>query len=122
MEVTKKQMLLQAFKSAVVSLFFFCIGVLVLAVVCKLTNLGHQFLPAINQAVKVVSLFFALVTGIKGNAYLFKCLLASFLFWILSLVLFVILGGQIKIGTTALDLLICLVVGTIIAVVKSKRA
>ncbi|MBQ2710427.1 MAG: hypothetical protein IJF66_00590 [Clostridia bacterium] len=75
----------------------------------------------VNQVIKIVCLAVAIGICLKDGQYLPKALVAAIVFWALSLVLFLIFGGNVKFGQVVLDLVICLLVGGIVAVVKSKR-
>ena len=46
----RKSTILQSIKAGLLSLIFSCIGILILALVAKLCNIGDKALPIINQS------------------------------------------------------------------------
>ena len=119
--VAKRQWVFQSVKAGILGLILSCIGVLVLALIAKFTNLGDSVLSIVNQVIKIVCLAVAIGICLKDGQYLPKAIVAAIIFWLLSLALFLIFGGNVKFGQVVLDLVICLLIGGIVAVVKSKR-
>ena len=118
----RKTTLLQAVKAGVLSLVFSCIGVLLLALLAKLCNIPNNLLPTLNQILKVVSVALGTLLSVKDEKFLLKGLIGAGIFWLLSLALFAIMGGQFNIWQILLDLVIALVVAAIVCFIKSKRA
>lgn len=118
----RKSTILQALKAGLLSLLFSCIGILLLALVAKLCNIGDKALPIINQVIKVVAIALGTLISVKDEKFLLKALIGAVLFWLLSFALFAIMGGQISFGQIALDLGISIVVAAIIALIKSRKA
>ena len=118
----RKNTLLQALKAGVLSLVFSCIGVLLLALLAKLCNIPNNLLPTLNQILKVVSVALGTLLSVKDEKFLLKGLIGAGIFWLLSLALFAIMGGQFNIWQILLDLVIALVVAAIVCFIKSKRA
>ena len=50
----KKSLFLQSLKAGLLSFVFSCIGVLVLALIAKLCNIGDKALPIVNQVLKII--------------------------------------------------------------------
>ncbi len=117
----QKRWLFQGIKAGILGIIFSCIGVLILALVAKLTNLSDNFLIIVNQAIKIICLTFATLVTVKDGRYLPKSLVTAVVFWVLSLLLFLLLGGDVKLGQVLLDLLICVVSCVIVAIFKSKK-
>ena len=118
----RKTTLLQAVKAGVLSLVFSCIGVLLLALLAKLCNIPDTLLPTLNQILKVVSVALGTLLSVKDEKFLLKGLIGAGIFWLLSLALFAIMGGQFNLWQILLDLVIALVVAAIVCFIKSKRA
>ena len=118
----RKSLLLQSLKAGLFSLIFSCIGVLVLALLAKLCNISDGALPIINQVLKAVAVALGTLLCVKQEKFILKALLGAVIFWVLSFVLFSILGGAFHWGQIFLDLGIALAVAVIIALLKSKRA
>ena len=123
MEATaRKNTFLQSLKAGILSLVFSCIGVLLLALIAKLCNIGDNLLPIINQILKVVAVALGTALAVKDEKFLLKGIIGAVIFWLLSFALFAIMGGQFNFGQIALDLAIALVVATVVAIIKSRRA
>ena len=118
----RKTTLLQALKAGILSLVFSCIGVLLLALIAKLCNIGDKALPIINQVLKVIAVALGTLLSVKDEKFLVKGLIGAAIFWVLSFALFAIMGGQFHFGQIALDLVIALVVAALVCFIKSRRA
>lgn len=118
----KKSTILQAIKAGLLSLVFSCIGILLLALVAKLCNIGDKALPIINQVLKVVAVAIGTLISVKDEKFWLKALIGALIFWLLSFALYAIMGGQIHFGQIALDLVISVAVALIVALIKSRRA
>lgn len=118
----KKSTILQAIKAGLLSLVFSCIGILLLALVAKLCNIGDKALPIINQVLKVIAVAIGTLISVKDEKFWLKALIGALIFWLLSFALYAIMGGQIHFGQIALDLVISVAVALIVALIKSRRA
>lgn len=118
----RKSLILQSLKAGLLSLVFSCVGVLLLALIAKLCNIGEAALPIINQVLKVIAVALGTIISVKDEKFLVKALIGAVIFWLLSLALFAIMGGQFNFGQIALDLGIALVVATVVALIKNRRA
>ena len=118
----RKSIILQSLKAGILSLVISCIGVLLLALIAKLCNIGNNVLPIINQVIKVIAVCVGTVVSVKDEKFLLKATIGAVIYWLLSFALFSIMGGQFNFGQIALDLAIALVVAVVIGFVKSRRA
>jgi len=118
----KKSIVLQSLKAGLFSLVFACIGVLVLALFAKLFGIPDNILPIINQVLKVIAVAIGMLIGIKNEKFILKALFGVLIYWVLSFVLFSLLGGAFHWGQIFLDLGLALVVSIVIALIKTKRA
>ncbi len=118
----RKNTILQSLKAGVLSLVFSCIGVLLLALIAKLCNIGDNVLPIINQVLKVIAVTIGMIISLKDEKFLLKAIIGAVLFWGLSFALFAIMGGQFNFWQIALDLGLALVVSVVVALIKSRRA
>ena len=118
----RKSFLLQSLKAGLLSLVFACIGVLVLALFAKLLNISDGVLPIINQVLKALAVFLGMLFSIKEEKLILKGLVGAVLYWLVSVLLFSVLGGGFHWGQIALDLGITLVVAIVVALIKSRRA
>ena len=118
----RKSFILQSIKSGVLSFVFSCVGVLILALIAKLCNIGDKALPIINQVLKVIAVAVGTLISVKEEKFLWKALIGAVLFWLLSFALYAIMGGKFNFGQIALDLGISLVVAALVAFIKSRRA
>ena len=118
----KKATFLQSLKAGLFSLVFACIGVLLLALIAKLCNISDGVLPIINQVLKAVAVCLGMLLCVKKEKFIIKALIGALIYWVLSFVLFSLLGGAFHWGQIFLDLGIALAVSVIVALIKSKRA
>lgn len=118
----RKSLILQSLKAGILSLVFSCIGVLVLALIAKLCNLGDGVLPIVNQVLKVIAVALGTLISVKDEKFLIKAIIGAVIFWLLSFAVFAVLGGQFNIGQIALDLGLALVAAVLVAVIKSRKA
>lgn len=118
----RKSLILQSLKAGILSLVFSCIGVLVLALIAKLCNLGDRVLPIVNQVLKVIAVVLGTLISVKDEKFLIKAIIGAVIFWLLSFAVFAVLGGQFHIGQIALDLGLALVAAVLVAVIKSRKA
>ncbi len=113
---------LQATKAGLFSLVFACIGVLVLALFAQLFTLDGTALPIINMVVKIIAVVLGTAIFVRDEKFLPKSLFAALVFWVVSQILFCILGGSFEWGQFFLDLAIAVAASLIVAIVKSKKA
>ena len=118
----RKSFILQSLKAGILSLVFSCVGVLLLALIAKLCNIGNNILPIINQVLKVIAVAVGTIISVKDEKFLLKAIIGAVIFWLLSFALFAIMGGGFNFGQIALDLGISLVVATVVAIIKSRKA
>ncbi len=118
----RKSTIIQSIKAGLLSLVFSCIGILLLALIAKLCNIGDKALPIINQVLKVVAVVVGTLISVKDEKFLLKAAIGAVIFWLLSFALFAIMGGQIHFGQIALDLGVSLAAAVTVALIKSRRA
>ncbi len=118
----RKPFVLQSLKTGLFSLIFACIGVLLLALIAKLCNIPDTVLPIVNQVLKAIAVILGVLFFVKDEKFLLKALLGGVIYWLLSAVLFSVLGGGIHWGQIGLDLVIALVGALLVAFIKSRRA
>ncbi len=118
----KKSIFLQGLKAGLFSLIFSCIGVLLLALIAKLCNISDRALPIINQVLKAVAVTLGMIFFVKEEKFIWKALIGAVIYWILSFVLFSVLGGAFHWGQIFMDLGIALVISIVVALIKSRRA
>ena len=118
----RKSIFLQSLKTGLLSLIFSCRGVLLLALIAKLCKMSDRVLPIINQVLKVIAVAIGTLISVKQEKFILKALFGTLIYWVLSFVLFSLLGGAFHWGQIFLDLGLALVVSIIIALIKSKRA
>ena len=121
MDSDKKLVFSQGIKGGVWSLAISFIGVLVIALVAKLCCMSDDMLPILNQALKIVAIAIGTLVAVRQDKFLPKGLICAGTFWLLSLLVFITLGGKFNLWQTLLDLVICVIVALIIAVIKSRR-
>ena len=118
----KKSLFLQSLKAGLLSFVFSCIGVLVLALIAKLCNIGDKALPIVNKVLKVIAIVVGTLISVKDEKFLLKAVIGAVIFWLLSFAVFAVMGGQFNIAQIALDLGLALVAAVVVALIKSRKA
>ncbi len=118
----RKSFLLQSLKAGLLSLVFACVGVLLLALFAKLFSISDGALPIINQVLKALAVALGMLLSLKEDKFLLKAVVGAVLYWVLSFVLFSLLGGAFRWGQIGLDLAIALAVSIIVALIKTRKA
>ena len=118
----RKSIFLQALKAGILALVFSCVGVLLLALIAKLTNMSGNALPIINQVLKAIAVVVGTLLSVKEEKFLPKSLIGAGIFWLLSFGVFAIMGGKFNFAQIALDLVVALVASAIVAIIKSRKA
>ncbi|MCM1195012.1 MAG: hypothetical protein NC099_05830 [Corallococcus sp.] len=118
----RKTTILQSIKAGVLSLVFSCIGVLLLALIAKLCNIGDSVLPIVNQVLKAVAVGIGTAISVKDEKFLIKAIIGALIFGLLSMAVFLIMGGKFSFGQVALDFGIALAVAIVVALIKSRKA
>ena len=98
--------------------------VLIFAVICRLTAPSDLVMQLINQVIKGVSIFVGVYLMITTAQHGFlKGLVGGAVFFLVSLTVFLILGGEPSFGSILLDIAIALINGTLTGVlaVNKKR-
>ena len=108
-------------KGALTAFVLSAIFVLVLALVAKIFALPVEILPMINQVLKTVAVLVAVSVNVKCEKFLLKGVLVATIYSLLTLILFVVLGGTFSFAQFALDWGIAIVVSLVVAVIKSRK-
>lgn len=108
-------------KGALTAFVLSAIFVLVLALVAKIFALPVEILPMINQVLKAVAVLVAVSVNVKCEKFLLKGVLVATIYSLLSLIMFVVLGGTFSFAQFALDWGIAIVVSLAVAVIKSRK-
>ncbi len=119
---SSKTALASGAKAGALALVFSVIGVLLLALFAKIFGIGDSLLPIINQVLKALAVIIAILLAVREEKFLAKSVVCAVTFCLLSLLLFIILGGNIHFGQIALDLAITLVVAVLTGVLKARRS
>ena len=96
--------------------------VLIFAVICRLTAPSDLVMQLINQVIKGVSIFVGVYLMIKTAQHGFlKGLVGGAVFFLVSLTVFLILGGEPSFGSILLDIAIALINGTLTGVLAVNK-
>lgn len=94
-ESNKASFWMSVSKGTIISLCVVMVAILLFAFVVKWASLGENVIEPVNQIIKIVAIFFGVLTAIKKNStkYFYKGMLVGALFSILSFLLFSTLNG-----------------------------
>lgn len=96
-------------------------GVLLLALIAKLTTMSADILPIISQIIKAVAVGVAVLVCVRGQKTLFQAIICAVIFALLNMILYISLGGQINWGQVGLDVGISLLVAVVVAMVFCRK-
>ena len=115
-EKSKSGLGLSLLKGVITAIFATLIGVLIFALIIKLTGLSTNLIRPINQVIKGVSIFIGVLIGLKGRKAkgLLKGLLIGLVYATTSFVLFSLLNRGFAFNKTVLiDVLFLSAMGAI---------
>lgn len=112
---------LQGTKAGLFSVVFSCIGVFILALFAQFFTMSDNLLPVINQIVKVLAVVLGTAIFVREEKFLPKSLLCALTFWLVTQILFLILGGTFSWAQFGLDLVVSVVAALVVAVLKSRK-
>lgn len=91
-----KNTLTDILRSALIAVIFSLIGVLILALVVKLTGIDSSVILPINQVLKILSILFGCLIGIKTKEKgALKGAIAGLIYTLISVFVFLILNGKL---------------------------
>lgn len=115
----KSNFILQMIKSSVIGVVVSILLVLLLAFVLKFIEIPDRVITIIDEVIKIVSIFVAVISLVKKSPYkiLFKGFLVGALYSVLTFVVFSALGGSYVVSiATIIDVVLGGVVGAIVAI------
>lgn len=106
-------------KGSLFSLIITLVAVLIFGIVIKLTSISNEIIMPINQVIKVLSIFFGIIFSFKTKqSGAIKGLLVGLIYTLLSLFIFLIIGGTLKESFNYLDFIFGAILGTISGIVS----
>lgn len=116
----KKNSILKVISGAIVSVCVTLILILVFALLIRFMGIKDNWIFPVNQAIKIISLFFGVFVVLKGNKEkgLVKGIILGFAYYILSFITFSILQGSFAINIgNFYDLILTTLMGGIIGLI-----
>ena len=112
-------------KGIATALIITLLGVLIFAGVVKIATLNSVVIKAVNQFIKIISVFLGCSFSLKENKGLIKGAIVGVAATVLTYLIFALIGGGVSFGLAfLLDIILGLVVGGVSGViavnVKSK--
>lgn len=109
-------------KGSLIATLLSVLFVLIFALLARLFSLSSNVIPIINQVIKVVSVFLAVMLAVKTpSAGYLKGIGIGLGFVVLSSLIFCLLGGGFNIGGILIDIVIACVVGLIAGIIAVNR-
>ena len=108
-------------KGVGVALITALVGILVFAFVAKTASLSSGVIKAVNQFLKILSVFMGCLTAVKGGKGLLKGIFVGALFTVLIYLIFSLVGGQALFSLNFfIDLVFGIVIGAISGIITVK--
>ena len=108
-----------------IALYFICVvvGILLLALIVKLTGISADVIKAVNQFIKVFAVFIACAYSVNGNRVIVKGLLIGLFGSIVTHLVFLLFNGGSSFLSIVLDCVFLAIAGAIcslVALIKSR--
>ncbi len=106
-------------KGSFASVIIMLVGVLIFAVIVKSACLNSNVIKAVNQFIKVLSVFLACFFTVKGKNGLIKGGLIGAISSVIIYLIFALMGGEISFGFAFfVDVIFLLIVGVISGIIS----
>ena len=116
--VFDKVTLTDIFRMSLISVIISLAAVLIFGIIIKLVEVGNGVIMPVNQVIKVVSLLFGAIIGIREKRQgILKGAIAGLIYTVISVFVFLILGGQLKGSFGIVDALLGIVMGAVSAII-----
>lgn len=118
----KSSFLLLVFKSALKGVLVSIILVLIFAFILKFINLNDNVISAIDEVIKIISIFVSVISLVKKSPYkiLLKSALVGAVYIFITLLVFSALRGKLVFNfASVIDILLGAVTGIIISIILS---
>ena len=117
---SRKNIILSSLKGAFVAVLISLVAILIFAFVIKLTNLNEKAIKPINQAIKIISIFFGTIYTLKKTKHsgILTGIVVGLLYTILAFVIFSLLNGKFDFGISVLiDMGFAVIIGCICGII-----
>lgn len=119
MEKSEGGGILSVIKGVGTAIIVTLVGVLIFAAVVKIASLGTGVIKAVNQFIKILSVFLGVSVSVRGKMGLVKGIAVGVCSTVITYLLFALIGGEVSFGTAFfIDLLFGLIVGGISGVIS----
>ena len=119
----KKALFSSVLKGAIISVVASLIGILIFAIIVKLSGSMGTVIKTVNQFIKIISVFLGCVFSLEEKNGLIKGVLVGILYCVMLYIIFFLMGSNMF-SSILIDLLFMGVVGGILGIVavnvKSK--
>ena len=118
-EVKEAGFIKQIIKGLLTSVIITLIGVLIFAFIVKIAVLNGSVIKAVNQFIKILSVFLGCLVSVRRNGGLIKGALVGLLFSVIIYLIFALFGGGISFGASFfLDLFFTSIIGAISGIIS----
>ncbi len=98
-------------KGIILSVTISLIAILIFAGVVKVCKLNSSVVKAVNQFIKIISLFLGITYSVRGQRGFVKGGIIGGIFSLLVHLIFLIIGGEIALNTMLIDFAFCAGIG-----------
>ncbi len=106
-------------KGVATALIITLLSVLLFAIIVKTAYLSQGVIKAVNQFIKILSVFLGCAFSLKGSKGLIKGVLVGLIFTVLTYLIFALLGSGISFGLPfIIDLIMGIVVGGVSGIIS----
>lgn len=120
-----EKFILDTIKGVVISAIISLVGILVFALIIKLTGLSSSVIKAVNQFIKVISMFLGCFFSITENKGLIKGIVLGVSYTVIIYLLFLIMGVNAFSVSFIIELIVMGILGGIFGIIivnmRSKR-
>ena len=117
-ESTKKSFIISTVKGVSVAVIVTLIGVLLFALVVKFAVISSGVIKAVNQFIKILSIFLGCIFCVRGSMGLIRGAIIGVLSTVMTYLLFSLFVGAMSFGLSfVLDLIFGLMVGAISGII-----
>lgn len=119
-ESTKKNVFLQSVSGALTALSITLVLILIFALLIRFTSIPDNTIMPVNQAIKIISLFFGIFFALKKNREkgFVKGLIIGLIYIILAYIVFSLLSGKFAFSpTNIIDVVFAIIIGGLCGII-----
>jgi len=114
-----KSFFTEVLKGIITTVTITLVAVLIFAWIVKTASLGVSVIKAVNQFIKVISIFLGCFFSLSSGKGLIKGAIVGGISAIITYLIFALIGGELVLGVSfIIDLIFCIIVGGICGIIS----